>query len=464
MHRISQHISVRKLALILLVLAAAAAGYWWWQGRSTEASETRSASGTIEAVEVTISAETTGRVTEVLANAGDAVQAGQALVKLDTSLLLAQRQQAEAALVVAQGTLAAAQANVAAAQAQLDQVRAGARPQELLAEEQAVAAAQARVDMAQAQLQQSLGALQAAQAVRSQAVAQYAQVRGGARAEVIEAALVQVQQAEAAVRLAQADYDKVAWRSDIGMLPQSLALERATLALQAAQANYDGLIRGATTPELDLAQAGVDQAQAGIIQASAAVSQTEASLASAAAGLQVEEARLALMQAGASTEQATAAEAQVAAAQAQSEAATGQVASAQASLAVFDEQLARMTIQSPLDGVVLSRAVEPGEVVLPGGTLLALADLGHLTVTVYLPGDQYGTVTVGQEAQVTVDSFPGRVFAGTVQRIADKGEYTPRNVQTPAGRSAVVYAIKVAVENPAGELKPGMPADVEFGK
>jgi HlyD family secretion protein len=51
-----------------------------------------------------------------------------------------------------------------------------------------------------------------------------------------------------------------------------------------------------------------------------------------------------------------------------------------------------------------------------------------------------------------------------VRRIADKGEFTPRNVQTPAGRRAVVFAVKVAVENPAGELKPGMPADIVFGK
>jgi multidrug efflux pump subunit AcrA (membrane-fusion protein) len=101
---------------------------------------------------------------------------------------------------------------------------------------------------------------------------------------------------------------------------------------------------------------------------------------------------------------------------------------------------------------------------LPGGALLVLGDLAHLMITVYLPEDRYGTVKAGQEARVTVDSFPGRVFAGTVQRIADKGEYTPRNVQTPAGRRAVVFAIKVAVEDPDGALKPGMPADVVFGK
>ena len=95
------------------------------------------------------------------------------------------------------------------------------------------------------------------------------------RAEVLEQALAQLQMTTAAVRLAQADYDKVAYRDDVGATPQALALERATLTQAAAQANYDALVKGPTTPELDQARAGVDQAQAGIIQASAAVSQTE---------------------------------------------------------------------------------------------------------------------------------------------------------------------------------------------
>jgi len=122
------------------------------------------------------------------------------------------------------------------------------------------------------------------------------------------------------------------------------------------------------------------------------------------------------------------------------------------------------TDTAPVDGVILSRAVEPGEVALTGGALLVVGDLRNLTVTVYLPEDEYGTVKVGEAARVTVDSFPGRAFSGTVQRIADKGEYTPRNVQTPAGRRAVVFAVKVAVENTGGELKPGMPADIVFAK
>ena len=449
------HGRLRRIVPLLVLLALAGVAYWWWQGRGAGGNGGDTVSGTIEATEVTVSAESAGRVSAVNAAEGDVVRAGQELVALDDSLLLAQRKQAEAGLAAAQGTLAAAEANISAAQAQLNQVRAGARPQEVRAEEEAAAAAQARVDIAQAQLEQARGAQQAAQATRSQAVAKYAQVRGGARAEVLEQALVQVQQAAAAVRLAQADYDRIKDRADAGAMPQSLALERATLALQAAQASYDALVKGATTPELDQARAGVDQAQAGILQASAAVSQTQASLASASAGLRAEEARLELVRAGAREEQVAAAEAQVAAVRAQADAARGQVAAGQAALGVIDEQLARMTVEAPIDGVVLSRPAEPGEVALAGGTLLVLGDLQHLKVTVYLAEDRYGTLQVGQAARVTVDSFPSRVFTGTVQRIADKGEYTPRNVQTPAGRRAVVFAVKLGVENADGELQAG---------
>jgi HlyD family secretion protein len=73
-------------------------------------------------------------------------------------------------------------------------------------------------------------------------------------------------------------------------------------------------------------------------------------------------------------------------------------------------------------------------------------------------------VKLGDAANVTVDSFPGQVFRGTVQHIADQAEFTPRNVQTPVGRRTTVFAVKLAVDNPEGKLKPGMPADVVFGK
>lgn len=458
---------LKRIIPVLFVLALLGGVYWWWRGSNLAGNSDAVISGTIEATEVTVAAEVSGRVVTVQADEGDAVQAGQDLIVFDTALLQAQRKQAEAVLAAAQGAQTAAAANARAVAAQLEQVRAGARPQEIKAQEEAVAAAEARVGMAQAQLEQSRGALQSAQALRSQAVARFAQVKGGARSEVIEQALVQYQMATAAVRLAQADFDKVSYRNDVGALPQSLALERATLTAQAAKANYEALIKGATTPELDQARAGIDQTQAGILQASAAVSQTEAALTSAQAGLRAEQARLDLALSGARPEQVKTIEAQAEAAQAQAEAARSQAAAAQAALNVIDEQLGRMTVRAPMDGIVLSRVIEPGEVALPGGALLIVGDLQHLTVTVYLAEDRYGTIQVGQSARVTVDSFPGRFFDGRVQRIAERGEFTPRNVQTPAGRRAVVFAVKVAVDNPGGErlaLKPGMPADVTFGK
>jgi HlyD family secretion protein len=456
---------VRRLLPIIIIIAAAAfGGYRWWVGQAEAQPSGLGASGTIEATDVSISAETSGRVMAVPVDEGDSVKAGQTLVRLDDTLLQAQRRQAAASLAAAQGSQTAAEANQAAAQAQLDLARAGTRAEDLAVEQQTVAAAQGRVSSAQGQLDQARGALQAATAQREQAVAHFADVKQFARPEQIDASAVAYQQALAAMQVAQSNYDKVAGRPDVGSSPQALALQQATLAMNAAKANYQGLLAGATTPQLEQARAGVDQAVAGIVQAGAVVSQTEAALATARASLAAEQARLESMQAGNRPEQIRAAEAQLAAAKAQAQAASGQVAAAQASVALIDEQIARLNIVSPIDGVVLSRAVEPGEMALPGGTLLTLGDLGHLTLTVYLPETEYGAVSVQQEARVTVDSFPGQTFSGSVQHIANQAEFTPRNVQTPAGRQTTVFGVKLALANPQGLLKPGMPADVAFAK
>jgi multidrug resistance efflux pump len=96
--------------------------------------------------------------------------------------------------------------------------------------------------------------------------------------------------------------------------------------------------------------------------------------------------------------------------------------------------------------------------------LITLARLEDLTITVYIAEDRYGTISIGQTARVEVDSFPGEVFEARVIRIADEAEFTPRNVQTEEGRRNTVFALELAVENPEGKLKPGMPADVDFGE
>jgi multidrug resistance efflux pump len=131
-------------------------------------------------------------------------------------------------------------------------------------------------------------------------------------------------------------------------------------------------------------------------------------------------------------------------------------------VAAIDSQVAQLTVTSPIDGVVLSRAVEPGEYAAPGGALLVVGSLSSLTITVYVPEDRYGELRLGQTAQVSVDSFPAETFVATVDHIADQAEFTPRNVQTAEGRRSTVFAIRLSIANADGRLKPGMPADVRF--
>ena len=138
------------------------------------------------------------------------------------------------------------------------------------------------------------------------------------------------------------------------------------------------------------------------------------------------------------------------------------VQQAQANLDLLDAQIAKLVVYAPMDGVVLMRGVEPGEFLQPGAAALTLGDLGAMTITVYVPEDRYGRITLDQQADVAVDSFPGETFSGEVIHIADEAEFTPRNVQTVEGRSSTVYAIKLRVTDSEGKLKIGMPADVTF--
>ena len=138
------------------------------------------------------------------------------------------------------------------------------------------------------------------------------------------------------------------------------------------------------------------------------------------------------------------------------------VQQAQANLDLLDAQIAKLTVYAPMDGAILTRNVEPGEFVQPGAVAFALGDLNQITITVYIPEDRYGQISLGQQAQVSVDSFPNETFNAEVIHIADQAEFTPRNIQTVEGRSSTVFAIKLKVMDSDGKLKIGMPADVTF--
>ncbi len=117
-------------------------------------------------------------------------------------------------------------------------------------------------------------------------------------------------------------------------------------------------------------------------------------------------------------------------------------------------------VRSPLDGVVLERSFEQGELALAGSALFTVGDLTKPTLTIYVPEDRYGQLNLGETFPVNVDSFPGRTFTGTVTYISDQAEFTPRNVQTVQGRKDTVYAVRLDLQNNDLALKPGMPADV----
>ncbi|MCA9977131.1 MAG: efflux RND transporter periplasmic adaptor subunit, partial [Anaerolineales bacterium] len=125
-------------------------------------------------------------------------------------------------------------------------------------------------------------------------------------------------------------------------------------------------------------------------------------------------------------------------------------------------QQEKFSIASPGAGVVLEQVVYPGEVVAPAATILTIADLSELTLTVYVPENRIGDVQLGQDVQVGIDSFPGQLFRGQVTRIGSEPEFTPRNVATVEERLNTFYAVDIRLDNGQGLLKPGMPADATF--
>ena len=132
---------------------------------------------------------------------------------------------------------------------------------------------------------------------------------------------------------------------------------------------------------------------------------------------------------------------------------------ARSAISALETQIEKMTLHSPIAGIVTSRSAHEGEAAIAGATLLSVANLDEVKLTVYIPEDELGRVYLGQQVEVQVDSFPGRVFTGTVCYISQQAEFTPRNVQTEEERVNMVFAVRVRLPNQDHLLKPGMPAD-----
>jgi HlyD family secretion protein len=137
------------------------------------------------------------------------------------------------------------------------------------------------------------------------------------------------------------------------------------------------------------------------------------------------------------------------------------VEQARANVARADATLANAVIRAPFPGRVTVRHREAGETVSPGAPVLTLLDPDDRWVRIYVREDQIGAVQIGMAAQITSDTYPGRVYDGHVTFIGSEAEFTPRNVQTTEERIKLVYPVKVRITgDPGFELKPGIPADV----
>jgi HlyD family secretion protein len=142
------------------------------------------------------------------------------------------------------------------------------------------------------------------------------------------------------------------------------------------------------------------------------------------------------------------------------DAATAQLQLSRASLRTTDVKLKDTVIYAPLNGVVLRKNIEEGETVGTGTMVFTIGDLENPWVKVYVKEDKLGFVKLGQRAEIITDTYPGKVYEGTVTYISSEAEFTPKNVQTKEERVKLVFGVKVSVKNVNNELKPGMPADV----
>jgi HlyD family secretion protein len=125
-------------------------------------------------------------------------------------------------------------------------------------------------------------------------------------------------------------------------------------------------------------------------------------------------------------------------------------------------ELAHTCLIAPFSGIILSRNVEPGEVVTIGREVLSVSDITRVDLKIFVDQTEIGHVNQGQKVKVKIDTFPDKNYFGYVAYISPEAEFTPKIIQTHKERVKLVYMVKVAIANPENDLKPGIPADAWF--
>ncbi|MCD8487555.1 efflux RND transporter periplasmic adaptor subunit [Oscillatoria amoena NRMC-F 0135] len=386
--------------LIVAVLGVIGLGATTWYFLSDDTPETQlRLSGRIEGYETNIGAKVPGRIETVAVREGDAVHQGQVVVQLDDAEIQAQ--------------LTGAKARVEAAQKQEEQ----ARLQINLLESQIV---EMQLSLTQAQ-GDTRGRVFQAEAAVAAAQAQLNEAQAG------------VVQAEAEYRLANINRDRYLDLVENGAVTQQqfdqaqTAYETALARLQARQSSVNAFRRL------------VESAQGQLVQAQT----TELNPDIRAAQLQGLQTRLAQTQL------------QLAATQAE-------VTQTQAAAQEIQSRIADLNVISPIDGVVITRSVEPGTVIATGRTLITAMNPNEVYLRGFIPEGNIGKVRVGQVARIYLDSAPHQPLSARVSAIDTQASFTPENIYFPEDRVRQVFGVRITIDHPGGYAKPGMPADAEI--
>jgi HlyD family secretion protein len=294
-------------------------------------------------------------------------------------------------------------------------------------------------------------------------------------------------------------------KSNYDQLVTSIAFQKATLEsdiaarqaeLNVAQAKLDELLNGSRKQEIQQSEAAVNDAKAQLEFArldwersqtlfknddisKQQYDQARTKFESATAMLRQAEEKDSMVREGPRKEDIAGARADVARAQAAVKTAEAnrlevqrreqelgerqsEIQRTEAQAGISQKQLSDTEIYTPIDGVVLVKAAEPGEVLAAGTTVVTIGDLEHPWLRAYINETDLGRVKLGQKVKLTTDSFPNKVYWGQVSYIASEAEFTPKQIQTKEERVKLVYRIKIEVDNKEHELKNNMPVDAEI--
>jgi len=422
-----------KIISFVIVFSIGLTGCQSLNGQSTAQ---LNASGTISVAQVNIAPQLGGMVVSVSVEEGSQVKKGDELFRLDDSLLKAQRDQAIAAISLAEAAVNTAKVQyelaLNASRLQDQQNRTSSwnitqptqfeLPTWYFDKDEKIESAKAEMEAASADLVEEKANLQKILTDNASQGFLDAEKR-------VADAQVAFLIANQVLTQANSAQDK----EDLQNFAQD-QYDAAETELTSSQSNYNRLLTTQAAKDVLEGRARIQVAQARFDRALDYYN----SLMSGDQSLQVKAAESGVTQAEAALSQA------------------------QAALATLDVQLKKTIVTAPVDGTVLTSNLEVGETLAPTSVVLIIGQLQEVNLTVFIPETEYGKVKLGDQVSITVDSFPGETFSGTVVYISDQAEFTPRNVQTVEGRKTTVYAVKITVPNTDLELKPGMPADVTF--